>query len=75
MATVKFDMRDPETKAVVEGWADNTEYTILTGAGPARSIAQVVDTAVEEEPIEEPGEEVVPPPGPAAVKKAMGATY
>ena len=84
MATVKLDMRDPETKAIVEGWADDTEYTIRTGTGPSRAIAEVVEAP------EETGEEdtememeggMAPPsqstsPGATAVKKAMtmGAT-
>lgn len=84
MATVKFDMRDPETKATVEGWTDNTEYTIRTGMGPRRALAEVVEAPEEPEPESEDAgmemEHEMPPPSPSssagatAVKKAMGAT-
>jgi len=75
MTTVKLDMKDPATKAVVDGWADNTEYVIRTGAGPNRATAEVVDT--EESDTEGEGEAPGAPeagaggPGPAAVKAAM----
>lgn len=67
---VKLDMKDPATKAIVDGWTDNTEYVIRTGAGPTRATAEVVDTE-EEEPAAP--EETSEAPGPAAVKAAMGA--
>jgi len=70
MTTVKLDMKDPATKAVVDGWADNTEYVIRTGAGPNRAMAEVVKP--EESPEEEAPEEGASEPGPAAVKSAMG---
>lgn len=83
MATVKLDMRDPVTKEVVSSWADNTEYTIRTGVGPNRAIAEVVEAPEEPEGEEMEGEETeteseMPTPGPASspgatvMKKAMG---
>lgn len=82
MATVKLDMRDPDTKAVVNGWADDTEYTIRTGSGPNRAIAEVVESPEEEETTtpetETESEGGMTPPtsaGASAVKKAMGAAY
>ena len=66
---IKLDMKDPATKAVVDGWADNTEYVIRTGSGPNRATAEVVEP--EESPEEETTEEAASAPGPAAVKAAM----
>ena len=71
MTTVKLDMRDPATKAAVDGWADNTEYVIKTGAGPNRATAMVVEPEESMEEEEAP-EEGASEPGPAAVKSAMG---
>lgn len=74
MPTVKFDMSDPETKAVVDGWADNTEYTIRTGEGATRFIAEVLDEEMDEENVAEDVEEAGPP-GPRAIKNAMSEEY
>lgn len=68
---VKLDMKDPATKAVVDGWADNTEYVIKTGAGLNRATAEVVEPEEEEEEVPEAPEEAAAEPGPAAVKAAM----
>lgn len=65
MATLKFDMTDPETKATVESWAPNTEYTVVTGETPT-GIVQTVDEEVE------PAEPAAAP-GPAAVRAAMSS--
>jgi hypothetical protein len=70
MATVKLDLRDPATKAVVDGWEDDTEYVIRTGEGPNRAVCEVVDTEEEEPAPEEGGAPAAP--GPAAVSAAMG---
>lgn len=69
MATVKFDMRDPETKATVAGWAPDTEYVVRTTANPATGMAETVETEEAEPESPESGESA----GPAAVKSAMGA--
>lgn len=74
-STLNLDMADPATKQLVDGWADNTEYTVTmtvkTGAGAQRHVATVVGPVEAEEP--EPVEEEAPTeaPGPAAVKQAM----
>lgn len=57
-----FDMADDGVKAMVDGWADNTEYTatvtVKTGAGPQRNVAEVTsftpDEVIDEEPVAEP---------------------
>lgn len=57
-------MADPGVKAMIDGWADNTEYTatvtVKTGAGPQRNVAEVTsfqsDDDAEEEKPEEPEE-------------------
>lgn len=70
MATVKFDMRDPETKKVVDGWADDTEYTIRTGIGRDRAMATVIEPEAEE--AELPEEEAIPAsPGEAVARRAL----
>lgn len=79
-STLTFDMKDPETKALVDGWADNSDYTVTltvrTGTGPRRNVATVVgpieetEAEVEEEVVEEEAEAA---PGPAAVSAAMGS--
>lgn len=68
MATVKFDLSDPETKATVSAWDPNTEYTVQTTDDPATGIAEVI-TEPEAEPA---GTPEAGAPGPAAVKAAMG---
>ena len=77
-------MADPATKEMVDSWSDNTEYTVKmrvkTGAGKNRHIAQVVGPVEteesESEEMESETETETPeaPPGPAAVKKAMGSS-
>ena len=61
-STMVYDMSDPGVKKMVDGWADNTEYTgtvtIKTGAGPQRNVCEVTgfepDEALEEtEPLEQ----------------------
>lgn len=73
MATVKLDVNDPATKAVVDGWEDDTEYVIRTGEGPNRATCEVVDQEEPDEDGEPPTEEEAPSesPGAAAVKSAM----
>lgn len=68
---VKLDMKDPATKAVVDAWADNTEYVIRTGAGPNRATAEVVEPEEEEPEAPETPAEGASAPGPSAVKAAM----
>jgi len=64
-STIVFDMADPGVKAVVDGWADNTEYEVTmkvkTGAGAQRNVSEVVSMEAgesgspeKEEPEEEP---------------------
>lgn len=74
-----FDMADEGVKAMVDGWADSTEYTatvtIKTGAGPQRNVAEVVnftpDDEMEEAPEAEPVEAPAKPAKPAAKMPAM----
>lgn len=68
MATLKFDMSDPETKAAVAGWDPNTQYTVETGEDPTSGV--VTEAGLEEE---EPMGETHPggSPGRAAMKAAM----
>lgn len=70
MATLKFNMADPETKAAVAGWAPNTEYAVTTTDDPASGI---VEEVVNEPEGEAAGaaEAGATAPGPAAVKAAM----
>ena len=68
MATLKFDMSDPETKATVSGWDANTQYTVETGDDPTSGV--VTSAGPEEEEPTTP-EEGSATPGPAAVKAAM----
>jgi hypothetical protein len=55
-----FDMADEGVKAMVDGWADNTEYTatvtVKTGAGPQRNVAEVTSFTPDEQIVEEPEE-------------------
>ena len=66
MATIKFDLTDPSTKAVVESWEPNTQYGVLTGDNPADGTAETVEEETE------PEQASAEAPGPAAVKAAMG---
>jgi len=66
---VIFDMTEPDTKALIDGWADNTEYTVSirlkTGAGENRNVAQaleVTDESAGEESEPAPVEEPAAPP-------------
>lgn len=74
---VTLDMADPATKQLVDGWADNTEYTVTmtvrTGAGAKRNQLEVVGPVEETEaaPVE-PEEPIEENPGPAAVARALG---
>jgi hypothetical protein len=76
-STVTLDMADPATKALVDGWADNTEYTVTmtvrTGAGAKRNQLEVVGPVEETEPEPEVEEAPTESPGPAAVQQAMGS--
>ena len=47
MATLKFDMNDPETKATVGSWADGETY-------PVTMVQSAAGTATYEEEAEEP---------------------
>lgn len=78
-STMVFDMSDEGVKAMVDGWADNTEYTatvtVKTGAGPQRNVAEVTSFTPDEEMAEAPEaeEEVVEeaPAKPAVKMPAM----
>ena len=60
-STLTFDTSEPDTKALVDGWADDTEYTVTvrlkTGSGEARNAATVLELTDESEtaPVEEEG--------------------
>jgi len=71
-STVKLDVKDPATKAVVDSWEDDTEYVIRTGTGPTRNVCTVVDTEEPDTEEEAPTPEEEANPGAAAVKSAMG---
>lgn len=70
-STLVFDQSDEGVKSMVDGWADNTEYTatvtIKTGAGPQRNVAEVTsftpDEEIEEAPEAEPEAAPVKPAG------------
>lgn len=72
-----LDTKDPDVKAMVDGWADNREYTITltvrSGAGNSRNVCEVLDVEEESaEEVEAPEEESVPSSiGSGAVKDAM----
>lgn len=58
---------------MVDGWADNTEYTatvtVKTGAGPQRNVAEVTSFTPDEEMAEAPEPEKAPAkPAKAAAK-------
>lgn len=59
---------------MVDGWADNTEYTatitVKTGAGPQRNVAEVTSFTPDDEMMEEP-EEAPAKPAKAAKIPAM----
>lgn len=67
-STMVFDMSDEGVKAMVDGWADNTEYeatvVVKTGAGPQRNVAEVTSFTPEE--MEETPDEDMEPAAPAA---------
>lgn len=80
--TVTLDTKDPQIKALVDGWEDSREYTVTmtlrTGAGAKRNVCEVLD--VEEEgggedqnPAEEGAEGESSSPGATAVKNAMAS--
>jgi hypothetical protein len=60
-STLTFDTSEPDTKALVDSWADATEYTVtvrlMTGSGEARNAATVLEVTDESEvaPVEEEG--------------------
>lgn len=76
-----LDTKDPDVKAMVNGWSDNREYTITltvrSGTGNKRNVCEVLD--VEEESAQEteaPDEESDSAPssvGSGAVKDAMAS--
>lgn len=81
-STLTLDKSDPDVKKLVDGWADDTEYTVTmtirTGAGDKRNVATV--ESVEEQEPEAPDDETAEPaesgeesPGVEAVKSAMGS--
>lgn len=70
-STLVFDMADPGIKTLVDGWADNTEYTatvvVRTGTAPQRNVSEVVSfEPMETEAEEEPAEEIPAKPAPKA---------
>lgn len=73
MATLKFDMTDPQTKATVGTWTPNTEYSVQTTDDPTSGVVE--DVEGENETGEPADQEPVTAgaPGPAAVKAAMAA--
>jgi hypothetical protein len=80
-STVDFDMKDPDIKSLVDGWADNREYsvtmTVRTGSGKQRNKCEVLDVeeeggAEESAPDEESDTEPTGSPGAKAVESAMG---
>jgi len=68
---VIFDMTEPDTKSLIDSWADNTEYTVSivlkTGAGQNRHVAQALEVIDESADVEEEVEEAAPPPAAPAV--------
>lgn len=77
MTTIVFDMADPDIKALIDGWADDTEYTVTlkvrTGAGENRNVASVIDVQAEEMESEEV-EEVAEAPEEKPAKKEKTKT-
>jgi hypothetical protein len=69
---IKFDMKDPETKATVGGWDAETEYVVKTGDDPTTGVVDAEEPEEAEPTAAEgsPGESESAP-GPAAVKAAM----
>jgi hypothetical protein len=73
-STLTFDTSEPDTKALVDSWADSTEYTVTvrlkTGSGEARNAATVLEVTDEGEsaPVEE--EEVIEEEAPAYAPKS-----
>lgn len=72
---VIFDMTEPDTKSLIDSWADNTEYevtiTLKTGAGENRHVAQaieVTETGAEVAPVEAVEEEADYTPPAISVK-------
>lgn len=72
MASIKFDMNDPETKATVQGWEDGAEYTVTMEDSQAGTATYEEEPAAEEEAAPAAPAATEPGPGPAAVAKAMG---
>lgn len=69
-SSIIFDMADPGIKTLVDGWADNTEYTatvvVRTGTVPQRNVSEVVSFEPMETEEEEPTEEIAAKPAPKA---------
>jgi len=56
-STLTLDTSEPDTKSLVDGWKDSTEYTltvvIRTGTGDARNACTVLEVIEESESIPE----------------------
>lgn len=75
---VIFDMTEPDTQTMIDGWADNTEYTVTvrlkTGAGENRNVAQALEVIDESESIPEEEAEVEEAPAYAPKSAAPAPT-
>jgi hypothetical protein len=73
-STLTFDTSEPDTKALIDGWADDTEYTVTvrlkTGSGEARNAATVLEVTDEGETIPEEEQEAEEVAAPAYAPKS-----